>query len=356
MKLRRNQLLVGDVRRLLPRLPTSWVDCVITSPPFYRLRDYGQDQQIGLEPSVDDWVGELRRVLRDVARVLKPSGSVWVDLGDSFSNHERDGALPKSLLFGPERLALAMVEDGWVIRSKVVWSKSNPMPTSARDRLSCTWEVLYFAVRSNRYYFDLDAIRVPHRSRLDRPSRAAGQRAAASTGRPDWAGPLAGSNSGLDAMKASGYVGHRLGKNPGDVWRLPTSNYRGAHHATFPVNLIRRPLLASCPERVCEACGQPWERARARTLGHLAVLGELQPQCACGAPWQPGLVLDPFMGSGTVAVAAEAHRRDWLGIELNPEFAALARQRIAAARKKRGNEARVFGHSPPRSEEEPMTA
>jgi site-specific DNA-methyltransferase (adenine-specific) len=331
----RNRLLVGDVRALLPSFPASSVDCVITSPPYYRLRNYGQRGQLGLEPSVDGWVDELRGVLHEVARVLKPTGGLWLNLGDSYSNHERDGALPKSLLLGPERLALAMVEDGWVIRSKVVWSKTNPMPTSVRDRLSCTWEIVYFAVRSRSYYFDLDAIRVPHRSHLDRPSRAASQRAAATTGRPDWAGPLAGSNSGLDTMKAKGYVGHPLGKNPGDVWQLPTSNYRGAHHATFPVDLIRRPLLASCPERVCETCGLPWERAQARTLGRLATVGELQAQCACGAPWQPGLVLDPFMGSGTVAVAAEAHGRDWLGIELKPEFAAQARRRIRQERLKR---------------------
>lgn len=338
MNVPRNQLLVGDVRDLLPTLQPSSVDCVITSPPYYRLRNYGEPEQIGLEGSVDGWVDELRGVLREIARVLKEHGSIWLNLGDAFSHHAGDGATPKSLLFGPERVALAMVEDGWAIRSKLIWFKRNPMPSSVRDRLSCTYEVVYFAVRSRHYYFDLDAIRVPHRSRLDRPSRASGRRATANVGRPEWAGPLAGSNRGLDVMKAQGYVGHPLGKNPGDVWHLPTSNYRSAHHATFPVELIRRPILASCPERVCSACGLPWKRARARTLGHLAVLGELQPQCACRAAWQPGLVLDPFAGSGTVAVAAEAHGRDWLGIELNSEFAALAEQRIAEARVRRAGE------------------
>jgi hypothetical protein len=208
------------------------------------------------------------------------------------------------------------------------------MPTSVRDRLSCTYEVLYFATRSRKYFFDLDAIRVPHRSSLSGPSAAAAARAR-STKRPAWAGPLAGNNYGLDALKALGLSGHPLGKNPGDVWSFPTSNFRGAHHAMFPIDLITRPLLATCPERVCAQCGVPWERERARRLGHLAVLGELQAQCSCGAATRAGLVLDPFIGAGTVAVAAEQHARDWLGIELNPDFAALANERIEQARSKR---------------------
>jgi site-specific DNA-methyltransferase (adenine-specific) len=111
-----------------------------------------------------------------------------------------------------------------------------------------------------------------------------------------------------------------------------TANYRGAHHAAFPIELITRPLLASCPERTCGRCGQPWQREPVRRLGQLALLGQLSPACRCGARWQPGLVLDPFMGSGTVALAAEAHQRNWLGIELNPAFAALAQKRLTDAR------------------------
>lgn len=333
----RNTVLVGDAREKLPRMTAASVDCVITSPPYFRLRDYDAAGQIGLEPTVDEWVQALRGVMREVARILKPTGSVWLNLGDSYSRHLRDGASPKSLLFGPERIALALIEDGWAIRSKVVWAKSNPMPTSVRDRLSCTWEVLYLAVRSRTYHFDLDAIRIPHRSRLARPSAAAERRARSNNGAPAWAGPLAGNNRGIDGLKARGMVGHLLGKNPGDVWTLATSNYRGEHHAGFPHDLIRRPLLASCPERVCTICGVPWDRDRVRSLGRLAVLGALRPQCDCAASWQPGLVLDPFMGAGTVALAAEAHSRDWLGIELNPEFARLAEQRIHDARARRAD-------------------
>lgn len=334
----RNLLRVGDARELLPTLPGASVDCVITSPPYFRLRNYGEPNQIGLEPSVDGWVTELRGVLRELARVLKPTGSLWLNLGDTYSHHDRDGAGPKSLLLGPERLALAMAQDGWVIRNKVIWAKTNPMPTSVCDRLSCTYEVFYFAVRSQHYYFDLDAIRVPHRSHLKRGSPAAARRAATAC-RPQWSGPLAGSNAGLDGLKARGLVGHPLGKNPGDVWTLPTSSDRGVHHAMFPLDLIHRPLLASCPQQVCAACGVPWERTRPKALGHLAVRGELKARCTCSAKTRPGLVLDPFMGAGTIAIAAEDHKRDWLGIELNAEFAQTAQRRIELARAQRGNDA-----------------
>ena len=345
MTVPRDQLLVGDVRTLLPTIPDQAVDCVITSPPYYRLRNYDTPGQIGLEPSVDSWADELRVVLREVARVLKPTGSLWLNLGDSYSRDERFGALPKSLLLGPERLALAMVEDGWIIRSKIIWSKTNAMPTSVRDRLACTWEVFYLAVRSRAYFFDLDAIRIPHRSRLARPSEAARRRARIERRAPEWAGPLAGSNNGLDKLKARGLVGHPLGKNPGDVWTVPTSNFRGEHHAGFPLELIRTPLLAGCPERVCVECGAPWERTRARTIGQIAMTGELRAVCACGAGVRPGLVLDPFMGAGTVAVAAEDHGRDWLGIEISPAFARLARERINGERTKRAA-ARAEGKGP----------
>jgi site-specific DNA-methyltransferase (adenine-specific) len=328
--LHRNAVVVGDIHACLKRLPRASVDCVITSPPYYQLRDYGVLGQIGLEDHVDGWVDELRLAMRGLARVLKPTGSVWLNLGDSYSRHARYGAPTKSLLLGPERLVLALVGDGWTIRNKVVWAKPNPMPTSVRDRLNTTWEPVYLLTRSSDYFFDLDAIRVPHRSvRHGRPKSA--QRPGP-VGRPSWAGPLAGSNSGLDRLKASGLVGHPLGANPGDVWSVATAGYRGQHFATFPTRLVERPLVASCPERVCRVCGAPWRRETVRALGRLATLGELRPSCGCRAGWRPGLVLDPFFGAGTVGIVAEKHSRDWLGIELNPRFARLAEERIAHAR------------------------
>ena len=339
-----SEVIVGDARDKLKQMTTESVDCVITSPPYFRLRNYQHDAQIGLEAHVDSWVEELRGLMAELKRVLKPTGSLWLNLGDSFSRSIETGASPKSLLLAPERLALAMQRDGWILRNKVIWAKSNPMPTSVRDRLSCTWEVIYFFTRCEHYYFDLDAIRIPHLGMAKSPSAARAVRESSSTpmGRvpgkawsvpKQWRGPLTGSNDGLDQLKASGLPGHPLGKNPGDLWTIPTAGYRGAHHAVYPERLIELPLLATCPERVCAECGEPWIRQPHRTVNHQAVLGEIRKVCACpSTETKPGIVLDPFLGSGTTAVVAERLNRDWLGIELNPEFAQLAKQRIDTAR------------------------
>lgn len=330
----RNTVLVGDVRERLAGLPDASVDTVITSPPYVALRNYGMADQIGATADTDGWVNDMREVGRQVARVLKPSGSWWLNIGDSYSRHPRSGAPAKSLLMAPERLAIALIGDGWTIRNKVTWAKTNPMPNSVADRLACTSEVVYFLVRSPRYHFDLDAIRIPHRS--PRHRRPGGNPGAtyppASAGPPAWAGPLAGSNSGLARLKAQGLAGHPLGKNPGDVWTMATANFRGEHFAVFPTGLVTPPLLATCPEKVCARCGTPWSRSPVRTVGRLAVRGELRRGCRCRAATRPGVVLDPFFGSGTVGVVAQTHGRDWIGIELNPAFAQLARERITTAR------------------------
>ncbi len=322
-ELPRRPVLVGAAREQLSRLPTASVDCCITSPPYYQLRDYGVAGQLGAEPHVDDWVSGLRGVLAEVARVLKPTGSLWLNLGDAYSRHARYGAPPKSLLLGPERLLLGLAADGWLVRNKVVWAKPNPMPRPVTDRLTTTYEPVYFLTRSPSYTFTLDDIREPHRSR--RPAKSDSPASPAKYGGTAWAGALAGSNAGLLRAHREGRVGHPLGKNPGDVWTIATAGYRGAHFATFPEALVERPIRATCPERVCTACGQPWQR-------QVESLRQLLPACDCQADWRPGVVLDPFFGAGTVGVVAERLGRDWLGVELNPAYAALAEQRIQQAR------------------------
>lgn len=296
-----NKILVGDVRKMLDTLPEASIDTIVTSPPYFRLRNYAHDQQIGLERSVDLWVDELRLVARGLRRVLKPTGGLWLNLGDTFSRHALDGATPKSLVLAPERLALALVADGWVLRNKVIWAKTNPMPTSVKDRLSCTWEVVYFFTSEQHYFFDLDVIRVPHTSSRGSKRQGATQspvdRPKAWSVPEAWRGPSSGSNGGLDRLKSMGLAGHPLGKNPGDVWSIATAGYRGAHHAVYPIALAERPVLATCPLR--------------------------------------GVVLDPFMGSGTTAIAAERHGRQWIGIEINPEIAVGALQRIETERAQR---------------------
>ncbi|MEI2826878.1 MAG: site-specific DNA-methyltransferase [Dermatophilaceae bacterium] len=275
-------------------MPDASVDCIITSPPYFRLRDYGVDGQLGLETHVDDWVRELRAVSRALQRVLVDKGTMWLNLGDTYSTHPSNGAARKSLVGAPERLLLALIDDGWIVRNKVVWAKTNPMPTSVTDRLSTTYEVVYLLVKSPRYFFDLDAIREPHRSLPAVAPRGVGKGVKYTGRRSPWLGPNSDGDSGLVTLKAAGRVGHPLGKNPGDVWRLSTARYKGAHFATFPETLVERMIRAGCPPG--------------------------------------GLILDPFMGAGTTAVVAERLGRDWVGIELSREFRDQAERRIEAAR------------------------
>ncbi|GAA1795235.1 site-specific DNA-methyltransferase [Luedemannella flava] len=325
----RNTILQGDALEQLAELPPGSIDCVITSPPYYALRDYGRDGQLGLEPTIDGWVANLRRVFAELARVIKPTGAAWLNLGDSYSRHDRYGVPAKGLLLGPERVLLALAADGWLVRNKVVWIKPNPQPSSVTDRLTCAYEVVYLLVRSrSRYFFDLDAVREPHRSTRSKRARPGSARP------PGWAGPLAGSQEGLRRPRSVDMPGHILGKNPTDAWVIAPSAFRGGHFATFPEALVRRPLLATCPEAVCTACGEPWRRRTTRTRdysdGERPGLGPLVP-CGCGAPTAPGVVLDPFAGSGTVAIVARRHGRDYLGIELNPDYVRLAEDRIGRA-------------------------
>lgn len=321
----RNAILTGDAAARLRNIPSASIDSVVTSPPYFLLRDYGHEAQVGLEHNIEQWVAQLQEVMRECARVLVPTGTVWLNLGDTYSLHRRQGADRKSLLFGPERLALALIADGWTIRNKIIWAKTNTTPTSVRDRLATKHEVIYLLTRSTRYYFDLDSLREPHTSRPPKPRAMV-----IPTERPSWLGPNGDSDLGLAALHAAGIRGHPLGKNPGDVWRLGVSRYRGAHFATYPEQLARRMVLAGTPRMRCSACRAPWTQKLVRK-GQVARRAPPRPTCRCRAKAEPGLVLDPFLGSGTTAIAAAKLGRDWLGIELNPEYVQLAEDRIQTA-------------------------
>jgi site-specific DNA-methyltransferase (adenine-specific) len=320
--IRRNVVLQGDALGVLRTLPDASVDCVVTSPPYFQVRSYqGGAQEFGQETHVDEWVEHLRAVAAEIGRVLVPWGAFWLNVGDVYATRPSEGAPAKSLLLGPERLAQALLADGWLVRNRVSWTKPNPLPSSAADRLTQSWEVVYLLVRERHYFFDLDAIREPlAKVEAPRPRPTPDRRACH--------GARDHGHSGLTSLSRDGRRGHPLGKNPGDTWRIAGARVRG-HSASFPAELIRRPILATCPDRVCTNCGKPWQRARHPVR---FVDGKPQPRalvpCGCGAATRPGLVLDPFMGSGTVAMVARQYGRDWLGIELNPKYVQLTRERL----------------------------
>ncbi|MBL8746757.1 MAG: site-specific DNA-methyltransferase [Phycisphaerae bacterium] len=280
------------------------IDCVMTSPPYWATRRYGvqpvewndgQRASLGLEPNSDQYLDHLIEVFDEIARVLKPTGTLWVNLGDCYGVKGRRFLLPKksdshsqrslsafagtgrnkSLFLIPERFAIRMVERGWTLRSKVVWHKTNHMPCSSRDRLACSWESLFLFTRGERYFFDLDAIREPHAS-------------------PDATRPPKRVTREIlpDGRARIPKVFHPLGKNPGDVWRIPTRPSPTDHPASFPEALCVRPIAAGCPPE--------------------------------------GIVLDPFAGSGTTLVVAKRMARRYIGLELNPSFAQSANGRLAA--------------------------
>ena len=208
-QLTRNQLIVGDALTTLRTIPTGAVDTVLTSPPYFQLRNYGVSGQLGAEPTIEAWVGNLRTLAAEVHRVLTPTGTFWLNVGDSYATHARQGAPRKGLLLGPERLAVALARDGWLLRNKIVWSKPNPLPTSVRDRLMARHEYIYVFGKQPHYYFDLDAIREPHRSRAGlwvNPTTA-DQTAT-------WRGPNGATRSGLNRLREPAAWAIRSARTP----------------------------------------------------------------------------------------------------------------------------------------------
>lgn len=256
----------ADSRDAWRRLPEQSVDAIVTSPPYFGLRDYGVDGQLGLEDDPAEFITQLADLLTGYGeRVMKPGGSLWLNLGDSYHD--------KSLLMIPEQVAIAMRDRGWLLRNKVVWAKPNGMPDSVKDRLTTKHEPMFHFVRDALYFYDLDAIREPHTRIAKGPKDA------------QWVESTSWNRNRL------GEVGsHPNGANPGDVWSIATQPYPDAHFAVFPPELVRRPILATVPEG--------------------------------------GIVLDPFFGSGTTAVMARRLGRKAWGVELNPDYCRLAASRF----------------------------
>jgi DNA modification methylase len=274
-------ILIGDCIESMRGLPDQSVHTCVTSPPYFGLRDYGHDGQIGLEPTPDEFVTKLVEVFREVRRVLRNDGTLWLNLGDSYARqggrestqgrhwdgreadpgamhstrHASDiGLKPKDLIGIPWRVAFALQADGWYLRQDIIWHKPNPMPESVTDRCTKAHEYIFLLSKSQRYYFDLEAMK----------------------------------------EKATGSALANEKRNRRSVWTVTTKPFKGAHFATFPPDLIEPCIKAGCPEG--------------------------------------GTVLDPFGGSGTTGLVAQTWGRKFILCELNSEYAQMAQNRIAAER------------------------
>lgn len=273
------QIVCGDAVEVLRTLRAKSVALTVTSPPYFRHRDYGVAGQIGQEPDLDCYLSRIRAVLVELFRVTDDAGSCFVIVGDTYRN--------RKLLLVPHRIALAANDVGWVVRNDVIWHKSDPAPESPRNRWRSGHEhVLFFARRASGYRFDLDSIRVPYR-------RATLQRWGAGQ---SYGGNKSRTRRGAtDSRMREGQTFrlNPLGCLPTDVWTLPASNTSAAHYATFPDQLVR-PII--------EACSRPGD-----------------------------LVLDPFVGVGTICRVAQSLGRSSLGIELNPEYVQIAARQLEGA-------------------------
>ena len=305
------KILIGDCRDVLRTLPDASVQCCVTSPPYFGLRDYGVAGQIGLEPTPDDFVAEMVAVFRDVRRVLRDDGTLWLNLGDSYAStvkgsggagksrlgpnrdlqnigHQKfeprrfdmQGLKPKDLIGIPWRVAFALQADGWYLRSDIIWAKPNPMPESVKDRPTSAHEHIFLLSKKVSYFYDAAAVR-------EEMSPASAARYAYAFG--------GAKNEALRAGdKRTAVVGTREvtdGRNMRNVWTIPTRPFPEAHFATFPPELAERCIIAGCPAG--------------------------------------GTVLDPFGGAGTTGLVAGRLQRSAILIELNSDYVAMAERRIA---------------------------
>ena len=327
-------ILLGNALEQLRHLPPESVHTCVTSPPYYNLRDYGAAGQIGNEASVEEYLQSLVSVFHEVRRVLRADGTLWVNMGDTYATGTKagrqqsanpgvganrpeaqnstrrvgnpTGCKTKDLIGVPWQLAFALRADGWYLRQDIIWAKSNCMPESVRDRCTKSHEYIFLLSKAERYYFDAAAISEPiaessakrylqnieaQKGSDRQPGKTNGPMKAAL---PRFGGEKYGNNTTPEARTKSGkvYV-PTLRRNKRDVWTVSTSGFRGAHFAVFPEKLIEPCVLAGSP--------------------------------------RGGTVLDPFAGSGTTGVVAKRLGRDFIGCEINPDYAQMAADRIAAA-------------------------
>ena len=305
------EIINGDSLEVIKTLPDNSVNCCVTSPPYWGLRNYGVEGQLGLEKTPEEYVGKMVAVFREVRRVLKDDGTLWLNLGDSYSgsgkgtwgsdearenNRSRiketyiptkdecplagnvpSGLKPKDLIGIPWRVAFALQADGWYLRQDIIWHKPNPMPESVTDRCTKAHEYVFLMSKSARYYYDAEAIAEVSAGLGETSIRFGGNK-------------YGDSDDPKHQTKSGNVYTDKGTRNHRSVWTVATRPFKEAHFAVFPPDLIKPMILAGCPTG--------------------------------------GVVLDPFVGSGTTAIVARELGRRFIGIELNPEYADMARRRV----------------------------
>jgi DNA modification methylase len=275
-----NSIQHGDAGHVLAALPDASIDCIVTSPPYYAQRDYSTPVQIGNEETPDQYIENLMQVFVQCQRVLKAEGTFWLNLGDKYQDGE--------LLGLPWQVALSLKKSGWILRSDIIWYKPNAMPSSVKNRPTTDHEYVFLFVKNKTYYYDIDAIREPHvtftaRSRMKGGRNHFGKK----NGTPEQGKNERDSNL-HDGRWDQAF--HPKGRNRRTVWEIPLSKFREAHFAVFPEKLVELCILAGCPS--------------------------------------DGIVLDPFVGSGTTAVVAQRLGRNYVGIDSNAKYCEMARGRL----------------------------
>lgn len=301
MKIETNKIYNEPCLETLRRMPDEFLDCVITSPPYWQLRDYGYDGQWGLEPTFEMYLDNLWSMMDEIMRSLKPSGTVWINLGDTYgtqsgnmrnpvkskeSEHTRYNkvvqpkSFHKSLLLLPHRFAIGCMERGWIIRNDIVWAKRNGMPESVTDRFSKKHEYFFFMTKNEKYFFDLDSVR----DKLLNPVLIRNK-----------ANEIYGRESGSKQFSEGERIwgSEEKGKNPGtvsDFWDIPTKPSKNEHYASYNDNLLKKPVLSGCPEG--------------------------------------GIIYDPFMGTGSTAEVCLRTNRLFIGSEMNEKYIDICNKRL----------------------------
>ena len=377
-----NIILQGDALQQLKGLPEKSINMCMTSPPYWALRDYGVEGQLGLEPTFEEYINDLCNIFDEVKRVLRDDGTCWVNLGDTYSgsgngsndyrntktkNYRKGEILykgqksgktsvsNKSLLMIPFRFVIEMVNRGWILRNTIIWHKRNCMPSSIKDRFTVDFEYLFFFSKKPKYYFETQY----------EPSNYDGRKDTVMKGSPKYDVPTGWDTKNRSHTKLEGrYAGNQQNRkherwkkdDKGNfvrqkrcVWDIKTKGLKEAHFAVYPEELCENPIKAGCPEFVCVKCGNPkikiyekiekeykkredcatkqYAKSHHNDLIEKKDLG-YKPTCLCNTDFTGGIVLDPFFGAGTTGLVALKQNKKFIGIELNKEYIEIANKRL----------------------------